>query len=553
MKRLTYILALILMVCLTKAQTFPWAKSGIGPGGYGEGLSVCTDLSGNVFITGIFQSPTVTFGSYTLTNSGSGANMYLVKYDSNGNVLWAKSSNGSGTQQANSVSADAGGNVYITGYFNVSPVSFGTYTLTNTGGIAAFLVKYDPNGNVLWAKSSSGSGQAATGRAVSTDAGGNVYISGYFAWVSTTFGSFTLPITGTVNVFLAKYDTNGNVLWAKSSTGTGNDYCYTVNTDAVGNTCIGGWFNSPTISFGTYTLTNTGSDDVFLAKYDTNGNVLWAKGANGSTSDRCNSIGTDAAGNVFTTGVFGSPTITFGTYTLTNSGGGDMFLVKYSPNGNVLWAKSSIGVGSDEAYSLSTYSAGVFVTGSMGSNGGFGGGSPVTLGTFSLTPPTGSTDPMYIALYDLNGNVICAKALASGADDQNAVSADQFGNAYITGDFKSNPFMIGSTTLTLTGSEDVFVAKFNCQPDVTGIENINKDLTAKLYPNPNNGFFTLQFDNTIENGELILFNSLGQQVHEQRITQGENKIITNGLARGLYHYTILEREEKISNGKIAIE
>jgi sugar lactone lactonase YvrE len=86
----------------------------------------------------------------------------------------------------------------------------------------------------------------------------------------------------------------------------------------------------------------------------------------------------------------------------------------------------------------------------------------------------------------------------------------------------------------------------------TGINELSnsKDL---IFPNPNNGSFNIRIGNTIENGELILFNSLGQQVHEQKITQGENKIITNGLAQGLYHYTLLQNKSQVSNGKIAIE
>jgi len=87
-----------------------------------------------------------------------------------------------------------------------------------------------------------------------------------------------------------------------------------------------------------------------------------------------------------------------------------------------------------------------------------------------------------------------------------------------------------------------------------GINEINKyNIVSKIYPNPSNGSFKLQIDPEIKNGELILMNSLGQKNHDQKITQGENDINTNGLAKGLYHYVLLENKEQISTGKIAIE
>ena len=73
------------------------------------------------------------------------------------------------------------------------------------------------------------------------------------------------------------------------------------------------------------------------------------------------------------------------------------------------------------------------------------------------------------------------------------------------------------------------------------------------YPNPNNGSFKLQIDNEIENSEIILYNSLGQKVHYQKILQGENNIIAHDLVKGIYHYIILLDKGQISNGKLMIE
>ena len=132
---------------------------------------------GNIYLTGNWSSPSLTFDSYSLTNVNSGAeNVFLVKYDSMGNVLWARSSQGAGTNYGNSVTTDILGNCYVTGSFSYSPdITFGTYTLTNVNSSTkdVFIVKYDSMGNVLWAQSAGGNGD---------DNGYCIITEGIFDW-----------------------------------------------------------------------------------------------------------------------------------------------------------------------------------------------------------------------------------------------------------------------------------------------------------------------------------------------------------------------------------
>ena len=122
-------------------------------------------------------------------------------------------------------------------------------------------------------------------------------------------------------------------LWAKSAGGSSAEYGTYLTTDRMGNVYVAGSFGSPVLSFGSITLIDSGAVNIFVAKYDSAGNVLWAKSAGGSNNDVAFSITTDGTGNVYITGLFASPTITFGATTLTNftSGGSeDIFIAKYA-------------------------------------------------------------------------------------------------------------------------------------------------------------------------------------------------------------------------------
>lgn len=450
MRQLLLFLTVFFSVTVSHGQiaNWLWAKSGNGSG-QNEGLSVCSDANGNAFVTGYFVAPYIIFGSDTLTtiaSSGSG-NVFIAKYDANGNLLWARSATGAGgvyPDCAWSVSADTSGNAFITGGFWSPTITFGSSTLTNTDPSGqtedVFIAKYDVNGNVLWAKSGTGGTPYFynQGFSVSIDASGNAYITGEVVSPSITFGSTTIPGNG---LFLVKYDTNGNVIWAESGGGKG----YGVSAETNGNLFLTGW-----------------DGGVLIAKYDTNGNMIWGQIAAGgkalsASADASGNVFI-TGGFYDSTITFGSITLT--NTDTANIGYSDVFVAKYDANGNALWAKSASGTQFDVGYSISADALGnAFVSGGIDISGN---PSIIIFGSDTLTPPVGSIDPMFIVKYDANGNLLCATVLASGGDDQNGISAGPFDNAYVGGDFMVSPFIFGSDTLTNAGSESIFIAKYNC-------------------------------------------------------------------------------------------
>ncbi len=455
-----------------------WAKSVEGTDNMDERVfSIAVDGIGNVYLAGMYSSPTLSFDSITITNAGI-ENIFLAKYDPNGNALWAKSTGGSYHDWAYSVAVDNSGNIYMTGVFQSPTISFGSITLTNddnTGNYTdLFLAKYDTDGNVLWAKSAGGTSYDWA-MSVSVDASDKVLVSGYFYGPTLTFGSIDLTNVNAMygDTFIAKYDESGNVIWAKSAGGTFDDAVYSVAADSSGNIYMTGNFRSPTLTFGTTTLTNTGESDIFLAKYNADGDVLWAKSAIGSDSDIGNSVATDVIGNAYLTGHFYSPTITFETTTLTNAGSADIYLVKYDINGNLLWAKSVGGTDNDGAVS---------------------------------------------------------------------VAMDAFDNAYITGWFRDICSFGSTTLINDGGSfngSDVFIAKLS---STTEIHELANTLDISVFPNPSEGKFRIKIvkKQLVKGNDYIaIYNLSGNRIYFSEFTsQTPNEIDLSAFPKGIYFVNI---------------
>jgi len=529
----TKLLISFMVLCgIVNAQipNWTWVKSA---GGTLDDFAKChaVDASGNIYVTGRFQSPTITFDSITLTNTSTSVDLFLVKYDANGNVIWAKGAVGIGADIANTVTVDASGNIYIAGSFASPTIIFGSDTLTNYGtNHDMFLAKYDSNGNVIWAKSSGGnnSDEAFT---VTTDGSGNIFVGGEFVSTTITFGSFTLTNFGnTADMFLVKYNSGGNVIWAKRAGGNYDDGPTSIKTDGSGNIIVTGYYKSSTIIFDSFTLTNTtiNYEDMFLAKYDNSGNVIWAKSAGGSLTDHVYSFTTDNSGNIFVAGYFVSSTITFGSFTLTNAGGGfgyyDMFFVKYDNSGNVLWAKRAGGTSYDEALSVTTDEIGnVYVAGHFTSLN-------ITFGTYTFN--LSSNKLIFIVKYDNSGNVIWAMNAGGGYHGYfNTITYSVYGNLVFSGYFSGPTIIFGSDTIS-TVNIDMGLAKLS---PVLEIESITNQNNISVYPNPASGNISILAEGGSINS-MEIYNIMGEKVYLETdiILQEKFDIDISHLPGGIY-------------------
>ncbi len=258
--------------------SFVWAKL-MGGTSIDKGYDIYADASGNVYTTGTFSS-TADFdpgpGNYYLTSDGWD-DIFVSKLDVNGNFIWAKQFGGTDNGYGKGITADASGNVYITGSFQ-GTVDFdpgpGILEYFGGGNTDIFLVSLNSSGDLNWANEF-GSGSSSSGEGgygITSDAN-YIYVVGVFVWTSDFdpgTGISNLNSVGGDDIFVAKYDFSGNFIWAKSMGGsTDSDYGLSVKVDASGNVYTAGYFQS-TVDFNTgyqiNNLTSSGQTDAFVLK-----------------------------------------------------------------------------------------------------------------------------------------------------------------------------------------------------------------------------------------------------------------------------------------------
>jgi hypothetical protein len=426
-----------------KSQNFNWAKS-FSSSANVTTYGIASDAAGNSYVTGYFEGR-ATFGTYQISSNGV-YDIFVAKYDASGNCVWVKQAGGTSDDYGKGICVDAAGNIYVTGAF-YGTASFGTVALTSfgeEGNPDIFTAKYDPNGNCIWARQAGGN-NFDYGFGIATDAFGNSFITGYFT-DTASFGGIQLISNGLKDIFIAKYDASGNCQWARQSGGTGDDIGYGIATDEDGNSYITGGFRN-SLAFGTIRLVSYGGDDIFIAKYDPNGNCLWAKQAGDAYGDIGFSIAVDGNGNSYITGEF-QETALFGTHSITSIGDYDIFTAKYDPSGECIWTKNLGGETEDRGRHISVDAIGdSYVTGQINTKG---------------------DNDIFITEYDPYGRNLWFQETGDTTNDAGTgISSQANGDCYVTGTF-GGAANIGTTGLSGGGA---FVTK---------ISNHNLNITAPI-------------------------------------------------------------------------
>lgn len=489
-----------------QAQTVQWAKKA-GGNPFDRGYGIATDAAGNSYTTGYFRG-TVAFGSTTLISSG-GDDIYVAKLDAAGNFLWATKAGGTGSLDGGyAIAIDAAGNSYVTGWFS-GTAAFGSTTLTTVGNVDVFIAKLDPAGNFLWAHGFGGDA-GDVGHGIATDAAGNSYVTGSFSG-TVVLGGTTLATTSN-DVFITKLDTEGNYLWATKAEGAAAETGYAIAIDASGNSYVTGQFGSysadpgHTATFGSTTLTSSGGYEIFIAKLDAEGDFSWAVQAGGASNDGASGIATDAAGNCYVTGYF-CGSAGFGELELTAASADerDILIAKLDSEGNFLWAKKAGSSAHDGGFGIAADASGnCYVAGSFSGTVAFGG----------TTLTSASSSDIFITKLDTDGGFLWAQRAAGGAPHESidpgngSIATDAAGNCYVTGWFRGTADF-GGITLTASGSsDDIFIFKIG--DGTASVHEAAMGHGVAVHPNPAHSMLHIRSDGPVR--VVRIYDALGALV-----------------------------------------
>lgn len=494
-----WLLALLLLAPLAQAQAQTWQMAVGTDGGSSIAYATATDDSGNVYLAGSFNG-TVNFGSSVLTSAGSD-DFYVAKWSAVGDFMWAQRAGGLGHEHANAI-AVRGNEVYVTGVFNSPSATFGTIVLTNAdpNGITndSFIVKFTDAGTssrFSWAQSFGGTGgEFANGVAVS---GNSVYVTGLFSSATVSFGATTLTSAGSADAFVAKLTdagTSSHFVWARRAGGSGYDLGVGLAVNGS-NVYVAGSFSGTVADFGSINLANSSAasnaDDVFVAKLVDNGptaSFVWVQQAGGASYDQVTKM-TVSGASVYVAGRFYSPTATFGNVTLTNANTNiseDGFITKITDaglTGSFNWTQQVSSIGRDYIRAVAVHGNSVYVSGDFQNT--------ATLGSNTLVS-AGGTDAFVAKLTDQGNHAVYNWAQRVGGLGNEygygvalngprvylagvLASPVNFGSHFVTGS-------VGAPTSFLAGLTESAALATTASTRLEGLE---------LYPNPAHGATTV--------------------------------------------------------------
>jgi uncharacterized delta-60 repeat protein len=478
-------------------QTFPVTVSNIVPSGdlswakRGGAASVfigtsggydVTSLSDNsTVVTGFFNS-TATFGQWesnetelVATGPQGRSDILIARFNPDGTLEWAKQAGGDSFDHGLAITSLTDDSTVVTGEFR-STATFGPgepneIDLISAGNLEIFISRYNPDGTLAWAKRAGGTNYDV-GEAVTALSDDSTVVTGVFSG-SATFGpGETTPIVlasgGSWDMFVARYNPNGTLAWAKRAGGPGYEISYGITTLSDNSTVVTGCFGYGDLTFGSgesnqTVLTSSGGSDIFIARYNPNGTLAWAKRAGGTADDVGNDITTLSDNSTVVTGSFNGYA-TFGPgevneTTLSSAGSDDIFFARFNPDGTLLWAKR-VG-GSDYDYSRgitslsgnSTVITGIFYGTVIFGAGEINETSLTSVGNYNL----------FTARYTSDGSLVWAKNSGSGYCLAYGITSLSDNRTAVTGYFYDTcTFGLGEpneTELVAVANSDFFIAQ----------------------------------------------------------------------------------------------
>lgn len=504
---------------------------------------VATDLeisnSEDIYVTGYYND-TAFFGAHTLISQGMN-DVFLAKYASDGSCYWATSAGGGFDDYASELSLDAQGNIYVIGSFPSTIYFTNQDTETSSGGLDAYIAKYDANGNFIWTSLISGSADII-GLSITCDTINNfTYVSGYYTG-SLILGNSNLGLVSLSGYdgFLAKLDNNGNFLTAKNiTTPNGEDIeINALQTNSKGDVFLYGSFKNE-ILFDNVVLNTAklNQDEPFLAKYNANMEIQWVKKMEQKPNDQYTGytnqtdMAIDKSDHIYLTGYGTQDVILDSVEVVHPNNGYGIYIYKLNEEGNVLWGQNASGSKNDYFYcnGIDVNEKGeVFVTGK-------------NEGTLNFTPYVAQPQKtLFIAKTDSEGNwtgLYTSQASSTGEFFSNVIGLKN-DHIYVAGEFSGSVSLDNNTINSgLISDYNIFIAKFGDINAHASMQKGSADLIT-LYPNPSNDFIRIHSKVKIE--KLFMYDLLAQEVLLTKQSNFSAPIKVHHLKPGLYQLIVFD-------------
>lgn len=309
-----------------------WAKS-IEGNILSIGGGIASDSDGNIVVTGYFFDTLIIDTDTLIANSDEG-DLFVIKLDDLGTLLWSRQAGDDGIMRATEVVIDDDDNIIIAGKFK-GIATFNDQTIqTNTADHDIFVAKMDKDGNFIWGKKLGGVFEDDFGD-LALDDNGNIYLTGYFLGVMSSSDGWEIQGNGlNRNIYIIQLSIDGTVNWGYSLGDVKDDFSTSIAT--YGNeVAITGYFQDNT-NINSFSWDAEGGFDAYVAIFDLSGNILNALHISGDDFEIGSQISYDNEGRLITGGAFNG-SCRFDNNEITSNGSYDVY-----------WAKASLSVNTEE-------------------------------------------------------------------------------------------------------------------------------------------------------------------------------------------------------------
>lgn len=532
-KQLAIIIGSFLSLLATSQTCNTYFTTYVGDIGSDDIKGIAMDAANNAYCIHQTNSASLITTSAAITPTFSGFyDTYINKFDSCGNLIWATYLGTSGFESGEKITMAPDGNIVFTGYSSDTGLpTLAAQQPTNNGSYDCFVGKITPSGSLVWLTYFGKSGSEFA-YDIKTDAAGNIFIGGTSTSTNlATPGAFQITHGGGTDAYIAKFNSSGILQWCTYYGGSSSEDIHALDIDTFGNVIGVGESNSFNLSTsaGCMQPGKGNMADIYIIKFDNNGNRIFSTYFGGNATDDCNGLATDNAGNIYLGGQTQSTNFSV-TATATQStlaGFTDMILAKLSPTGALLYSTYYGGTEIDVINRGKSYNNQIYFVGSSS--------SPtmpiIAAGTNSVLQ---NQQNHFIITTNFSGAVQMAKYYGGSVTGADITSDLAVSKNTITMSGKSTstlyPVTSGAYQTIHQGNEDGILTKIAYTNTLSTVGKFEPTTLEdfSFYPNPTNSFITIKSSSKIT--ENLIFDYQGILLLRTK----ENTIDLTGLTKGIY-------------------